>query len=490
MNQTFRWSLVWTAIALAPGIAAAANSAAAPARKPNIVFILADDLGYRDVGCYGSKFYETPHIDRLASQSLRFTDAYAACAVCSPTRASILTGKYPARLHLTDWIPGEGNSPQNKLLIPDWQQFLPLTELTLATALKSTGYATASIGKWHLGGEPYYPEHQGFDLNVAGTHWGQPASYFWPYEGRTHTVAGLKAGGHPGEYLTDRLTDEAERFIEANRDKPFFLYFPHYAVHTPLGGKQALIEKYQAKPVVDEQKNATYAAMIESVDDSVGRILKKLDELGLADHTIVIFNSDNGGLWPYSTSNAPLRAGKAYAYEGGTREPLIVRWPGVTPAGATCQVPVMSIDFFPTLLEIAGVPLERSVDGVSLVPLLKQNGTIHRDSLYWHYPHYWGGHPSRVQPFGAVRTGDWKLIEFYENQRIELYNLADDLGEQHDLAAAQPQKAGELRENLHRWLKSVGAQMPIPNPNYKPGQPGKKTKATLERELRIMAEES
>jgi arylsulfatase A-like enzyme len=420
------------------------------------------------VGCFGSRYYETPNIDRLAGEGMRFTDAYAACSVCSPTRASILTGKYPARLHLTDWIPGEGNSPSHLLRVPDWRQYLPLEEVTIAEALKSAGYVSASIGKWHLGGPAYYPEHHGFDLNVAGTHFGHPAAYFWPYEGKSHTVAGLKAGGQPGEYLTDRLTDEAEHFIERHKDRPFFLYFAHYAVHMPLQAKPAVLKKYQAKTPCGGQKNPVYAAMIESVDESVGRIERKLQSLGIAKKTVVIFMSDNGGLWPMATSNAPLRAGKGYPYEGGIREPLIVKWPANVSPGTVCHVPVGSIDFFPTLLEIAGVKAPGPVDGRSLVALLKQTGSLDRDALYWHYPHYWSG--NRVRPFGAVRCGDWKLIEFYEDMQAELYNLHDDIGETRDLVREKPEQAAQLRRMLHAWRTSVDAQMPPPNPDYRPAQ--------------------
>lgn len=463
-------------------------------KTPNFVFILIDDLGWADVGCDGSKFYETPNIDRLAAGAMRFTDGYAACPVCSPTRASILTGKWPARLHITDWISGEGNRPSQKLTIPEWQKFLPLTETTIAKALKPAGYTSAVIGKWHQGGPDYSPLHHGFDVNVAGGDIGHPASYFWPFgaENNHHRVPGLaERGGKEGDYLTDQLTDEAEKFIAANKDKPFFLYFAHYAVHTPLMAKPDKLAKYKAKTPVDEQKNATYAAMIESMDESVGRILRQLETLGLADNTVVVFTGDNGGLWPQATCNAPLRAGKGYAYEGGTREPFIVKWPGVTKPGATCAVPVCSIDFFPTLLEIAGVPLPNKVDGVSLVPLLKQSGTLDRVALYWHYPHYWGGVPPRVRPFGAIRAGDWKLIEFYEDMNVELYNLKDDLGETRDLASSKPELVSELRARLHAWRESVGAQMPTPNANYKPLVPGaKKGKRVTDAELRVMATES
>ncbi len=455
--------LVVTGLALASGHFASCH--AAEAKRPNFVFILIDDLGWADVGCFGSTYYQTPNIDRLAAQGMRFTDAYAACAVCSPTRASIMTGKYPARLHLTDWIPGEPDIPIHALRSPDWRKYLPLEEVTLAEALKPAGYVCASIGKWHLGGPQYYPEHQGFDLNVAGSSIGHPPSYFWPYEAKANAVPGLKAGGHEGEYLTDRLTDAAERFIEQNKDRPFFLYFAHYAVHVPLQAKPDLVAKYRARSPHGAQTNAVYAAMIESVDDSVGRILRKLDALDIARNTVVVFMSDNGGLWPQATSNAPLRAGKAYPYEGGMREALIIKWPGVTQPHSTCSVPVCSIDFFPTFLEMAGAKLPGPVDGVSLVPLLKQSGSLQREALFWHYPHYWSR--TRVRPYGAVRAGDWKLIEFYEDMRVELYNLKDDLSETHDLAKDKPEKAAALRTLLHNWRQSVDAQMPTPNPDFK-----------------------
>jgi arylsulfatase A len=441
------------------------NSHAAEAKRPNIVFFLIDDLGWADVGCFGSKYYQTPNIDKLAKDGMRFTQAYAACAVCSPTRASVMTGKYPARLHLTDWIPGRGNSSDYPLRIPDWRMFLPLEEVTLAEALKPSGYVSASIGKWHLGGPEYFPEHQGFDVNVAGCDLGHPPSYFWPYEKQARAVPGLKAGGHEGEYLTDRLTDAAEQFLEHSKDKPFFLYFAHYAVHRPLEGKPALVAKYKTRPPHDGQNNATYAAMIESVDDSVGRIMRKLNALGIADKTVVVFMSDNGGLWPQSTSNAPLRAGKGYPYEGGIREPLIIKWPGTTKPGSTCRVPVCSIDFFPTLLEIAEAKLPGPVDGLSLVPLLKQVGSIQRDALFWHYPHYWSD--ARVRPYGVARVGNWKLVEWYEGMRDELYNLQDDPSEAKDLAQTNPAKTAELRAQLDHWRLSVDAQMPTPNPDYK-----------------------
>lgn len=430
-----------------------------PAR-PNFVFVLVDDLGWTDAGCCGSTFYETPAIDRLARQGMRFTDAYAACCVCSPTRASILTGKYPARLHVTDWIAGHVR-PHAKLLAPDWTMYLPHEEVSLATALKSAGYATAAIGKWHLGGEAYRPETHGFDMNFGGDHRGQPPTYFSPYK-----IPSI-ADGPSGEYLTDRLTDQAERFMETNRDRPFFLYLAHYAVHTPLMAKKEIIEKYQAKARPDAaQKNTTYAAMIDSVDQSVDRVTRKLDELGIAERTVVIYTSDNGGLIS-STSNVPLRAGKGSPWEGGTRVPLIVRWPGHVAAGTTCRTPVISVDHYPTLLELASVAGDpkhnAKVDGQSIVPLLEQKGTLARDAIFWHYPHY---HPGGATPYGAVRQGDFKLIEFYEDRRVELYNLKDDLGEKTELSAKMPEKARELQTALADWRAKVGAQMPTPNPKY------------------------
>ncbi|HUT33106.1 MAG TPA: sulfatase [Planctomycetota bacterium] len=447
-------------------LAHAAEGAGGP--KLNFVFFLIDDMGQRDVGCYGSTIYETPNVDRLASQGMRFTDGYAACPVCSPTRASILTGKYPARLHLTDWIAGHRRR-NAKLAVPDWTMYLPHEEVTLAEALKPAGYVSASIGKWHLGGPEYRPESQGFDLNVGGDHRGQPPSYFAPYK-----IPGI-ADGKPGEYLSDRLTDEAVKFIETNRDKPFFLYLPHYAVHTPIQAKKDLTEKFieKGRPAKG-QNSATYAAMIQSVDESVGRVMAKLDELGIADRTVVFFMSDNGGLAAV-TSNAPLRAGKGTLYEGGIREPWIVKWPGVVKPGSTCSVPVTSTDFYPTILEMAGLKADpkQAPDGLSTVPLLKQSGTIERDALYWHYPHY-----HITLPGGAVRCGDWKLIEYFEDGKLELYNLKGDLSETTDLAAKMPEKAAELRKKLDDWRRAVGAQMPTPNPNYDPkrekGAPAKK----------------
>ncbi|HEY9172567.1 MAG TPA: sulfatase [Verrucomicrobiae bacterium] len=454
-RQLWGFSLALAAVALTqlPG-------AAQPAQPPNIIFILVDDLGWTDLGCQGSKFYETPNIDRLAREGMRFTQAYSACTVCSPTRAALMTGKYPARLHVTDWIRGH-DYPKAKLKVPDWTMCLPLEERTIAEVLKEAGYATASIGKWHLGGRQFYPDKQGFDVNLGGCDKGQPPSYFSPYGIPT------LPDGPPGEFLSDRLTDEAIKFIEQNKAKPFFVFVPHYAVHTPLMGKSNVVAKYRAKADTNSpQRNAQYAALVESVDDSVGRLLRRLDELRLAENTVIFFTSDNGGLVLNDvTSNRPLRAGKGSAYEGGVRVPLIVKWPRMTQPGSVCGTPVITPDFFPTLLEVAGLSSspQSVLDGESLVPLLRQSGKLKRDAIYWHYPHY---HPGGATPHSAIRDGDWKLIEFFEDNRVELYNLKDDIGEQADLAAKWPQQAKQLRERLQAWRRQVGAQMPTPNPDY------------------------
>jgi arylsulfatase A-like enzyme len=455
-------------------------------RRPNIIFIIADDLGGRDLGCYGSTFHETPNLDRLAASGMRFTDAYAACSVCSPTRASILTGKYPARLGLTDWLPGRADRPDQKLRRPPIIQQLPLEEVTIAEALKEAGYRTAFMGKWHLGGKGFFPEQQGFDINHGGCQLGHPPSYFSPY-----SIPNLP-DGPPGEYLTDRLTDDALKFIETNKAEPFLLYLSHYAVHNPQQAKPALVEKFKAKAAklpaksgpefVPEgktrarqiQNQPVYAAMLQSLDESVGLILQKLDELGFSEKTIVIFTSDNGGLSTSEgspTSNAPLRAGKGWPYEGGVREPLIVRWPGVTKSGSVCRTPTMSTDYYPTMLEMAGLPLRpgQHVDGISLVPLLKA-GVIPERPLFWHYPHYsnQGGGPC-----GAVRAGNLKLIEWYEDMRAELFDLKSDLEEKHDLSVKMPEQGRALREQLHDWRASVKASMPTPNPSWTPSAGGK-----------------
>ena len=360
---------------------------------------------------------------------------------------------------MTDWIPGH-KKPDAKLRVPAWTQYLRPEELTLAEALREHGYATASMGKWHLGGEAHFPEKHGFDRNVAGTHQGQPPSYHSPYK-----IATL-ADGPAGEYLTDRLAAEAARYIEENKDRPFFLYLPHYAVHTPLQARKEKVEKYQAKAKAGGHSNAVYAAMIESMDEGVGTILAKLEELKIAERTVVVFTSDNGGLLRI-TSNAPLRAGKGSAYEGGVRVPLIVSWPGEIRAGAVCDTPAITPDLASTLLELAGVKVDaaRFVDGVSLAPLLRGKGDVKREAIYWHYPHY---HPGGATPYGALRRGSEKLIEFFEDGRCELYDLAEDPGEAKDLAAARPERVRELMKDLAGWREAVEAQMPSGNPGFKP----------------------
>jgi len=444
----------------------------------NVIFMLIDDLGATDFGCTGSRFYETPNIDRLASQGMRFTQGYAACTVCSPTRAAVMTGKYPARLHITDWIKGH-NRPKAKLRIPDWTMYLPLEEITIAERLHAAGYVTAHVGKWHLGDAPYYPEHQGFDLNVGGTHMGAPGSYFWPYGTGERRVP--LEGGQEGEYLTDRLTDEAIRFIEAHRERPFFMYFAHYAVHTPLQAKPELVAHYEKKVAeaqargddLDGQQCPVYAAMIHSLDENVGRLMDCLDRLGIAERTVVFLTSDNGGLVLPAcqkrpvTHNIGLRAGKGSAYEGGVRVPWIVRWPGVVAPGSVCHEPVISIDAYPTILEITGVAdaEDHHSDGISIVPLLTQQKVFAKRAIYWHYPHY---HPGGATPYSAVRDGDWKLIEFFEDNHVELYNLKEDPEESQDLAGRIPEKAESLRTQLHRWREEVKAQLPTPNPDYQP----------------------
>ncbi len=442
---------------------AAGMAAAFQQKRPNVIFLLVDDLGWRDFGCYGNTFHETPNIDRMASEGVRFTNAYAACPVCSPTRASIMTGKYPARLHLTDWIPGRKQWPAAKVITPEFEQQLPLAEVTVAEALKPLGYRTASIGKWHLGTEPFWPDKQGFDLNVAGTQRGSPASYFGPFD-----LPNLK-GGTRDDYITEKLSDAADKFIEESASKaPFFLYFPEFAVHIPLQARQAAVEKYRARLGGKDFPNPIYAAMVESTDQALGRLRATLARLKMADNTVIIMTGDNGGLrfegerkQPV-TDNSPLRAGKGHLYEGGIREPLLVYWPGVTKAGQVIDTPVCSVDYLPTIAAMAGARSPR-VDGVSIAGLLRGQGAPKREALYWHYPHYsnQGGVPG-----GAVRKGDWKLIEFYEDGRLELFNLKDDPGERRNLVKKEPKKAAELHALLKRWRTEVKASMPAPNPNY------------------------
>jgi len=456
-------------------LAASAAGQTVTPPKLNIVLFLIDDLGWRDIGANGSTFYQTPHIDRLAREGVRFSDAYAACAVCSPTRAAVLTGKYPARLMLTDWLPSGRWHPKARLQSGRFLRGLPLEEVTIAEALREAGYRTANIGKWHLGSEPFsLPEHHGFDVNVAGNAHGAPGSFFFPYEGDwSIPTTGLRAkwnvlpDGKPGEYLTDRLTDEAVKFIRANRERPFFLYFPHYGVHTPLQAKKEIIAKYEKIPEAQRQGSPIYAAMVESVDDSVGRVVATLKELGLEQSTMIVFTSDNGGFYN-ATSNAPLRANKGAYYEGGIRVPLIVKWPGVAQPGRVSAEPVTSTDLYPTLLAAAGQAPRPNQhrDGLNLQPVLADSGTLGRAALYWHFPHY-NEHPSSV-PSSVIRKGSWKLIETFDPAGVELYNLADDLGEQRNVLTEQATIVADLRRDLEAWRQSVGAEMMQPNPEYDP----------------------
>jgi arylsulfatase A len=447
---------------LAIAILVSAHAVAAPVDpRPNIIFILVDDLGATDAACFGSKFYQTPNTDHLALDGVKFTQAYAACTVCSPSRASIITGRYPATLHLTDWIPGHFR-PWAKLRIPAWTQQLPHDVPTLPQALHNSGYVSAAIGKWHLGEDG--PERYGFDIAIANNGKGQPASYFPPYKNPN------LSDGPKDEFLTDRLTTEAEKFIEQNKDHPFFLYFAHYAVHQPIAGKPDVVAKYRIRvDANDPQHNPVYAALVESVDDSVGRLRAKLEELKLSERTVVIYTSDNGGLTQgQTTANLGLRAGKGSAYEGGVRVPAIAFAPGINKPGTVNETPVISLDWNSTILELAGSKPLDGAQGVSLVPLLRGESIPPRP-LFWHYPHY---HPGGATPYSAVRDGDWRLVEFFEDEHVELYNLNTDPEEQHDLAAAEPKKAAELRSELQAWRSHVGAQLPTPNPDYDPAKHG------------------
>jgi arylsulfatase A len=486
---------------------------------PNVVFFLVDDLGWRDVGCFGSEFYETPNIDRLASEGVRFNQAYATCHVCSPTRASILTGKYPARLHLTDWLPGRGEFPFQQFQNAEIHQHLPYEETTIAEALKANGYSTAIFGKWHLGEEPSGPTQHGFDVQVPQWNKGWPkAGYHAPFK-----MDGLSDSD--GDYLTDRLTDEALAYIEQNKNQPFFLYLSHFAVHDPIHGRPDLVEKYRKKlstqpapknpafilegnpdatqpltrteldrlikqsthqghrvlpqrtiKIKQQQDNIQFAAMVEAMDQSLGRVLAKLEALHIADNTVVIFFSDNGGMSAanfgnpervvndtqldraYSTSNLPLRGAKGWLYEGGIRVPMIVKWPGSSKAGTVCEEPVISTDFYPSILEMTGLvsSVEASPDGVSFVSALK-GAPFKRQPLYWHFPHY--SNHGMQSPGGAIRDGDYKLLEYFENNGVQLFNLKNDPGEQHDLAKVHPERTTKLLAMLRHWRQDVSARM-------------------------------
>lgn len=489
------------------GLIAVSSVSALSAEKnkvpTNVIFFLADDLGWTDLGCYGSKFYETPNIDRLAHEGMLFTNAYAACPVSSPTRASFQTGKYPARIGITDFIKGRYHIPQKRKeiqqncpVLPVENIFnLPLTEVTIAEVLKQQGYQTAHIGKWHLAEDSLnFPQYQGYDINIAGCGKGSPGpgGYFVPYNNPE-----LK-DGPKGEYLTDRLGDECVKILQKFKDKPFFINFPFYQVHLPLIGKPDKVQYFTDKAhkmgldtiqnIFNEnpdwkanqpfkelnfheriiQSNPVYAAMISSMDENVGKVIKELKRLGLYENTIIIFTSDNGGLSTAEsspTSNFPLKAGKGHLYEGGIREPLIAKWTNHFPAGKKSENLVSSVDYFPTILDLLNIklPKELKIDGVTVKPSFCGNKQD-RGPIFWHYPHYpnQGGRPA-----GAIREGDYKLIEFFDNGNIELYNLKNDIGETHNLADSDKKTAEILLKKLHDWRISVNAKMPTKNTNFK-----------------------
>jgi arylsulfatase A-like enzyme len=463
-------------------------------KKPNIVFILIDDLGWKDLSCYGSKFYETPNIDKLQKEGIYFTNAYAACPLCSPTRASILTGKYPAKVGVTNVI---GANAKGVLIDAPHLDYLPLSEKTLASALKEGGHNTWHVGKWHLGSKKYYPQNHGFDKNIGGCHWGMPLNgYFSPWGIET------LEDGPKGEYLTDRLTDEAIKLIkESDSSKPFFLNLCYYSVHVPIQAKESYIEKYRKKakemgldkiktfevgekmpaeyvvPLLTRQvrifrrliqSDPVYAAMIEILDENIGRLVQTIDETGQADNTIIVFTSDNGGLSTSQdcpTTNHPLSEGKGWMYEGGIREPLIIKWPETITPGSVCNVPVTSPDFYPTLLEACDLPPnpEQHSDGVSLIPLIEGGDKLDREAIFWHFPHYGG---MGGTPFSSVRMGNYKLIEFFEDDRLELYNLKEDISEKSNLIKEYPKIAEKMHKRLVDWRNNVKAKIPKPNPNW------------------------
>ena len=462
-RRDFLKSVAFGAAAVSMPIFLRPSSGAPIKARPNIVFIMIDDLGWMDLHCQGNERLETPNIDRLARQGMRFTDAYAAAPVCSPTRAANMTGLSPARLGLTTHIPDRTDfQPDNAVLrSAKTLDYLPLNHVTIAERLKETGYATAFMGKWHLSGksgkggkgeQKYEPQYQGFDINIGGCAYGGPPTYFDPY--RIYNIPPRRKG----EYLPDRLGDEAMKFIRSNRNKPFFVALWNYTVHWPMEAPANLIEKYKDR-VGPGIKDARYAAMIEAMDAAMGRLFALLDELKLAENTLVIFTSDNGG---YSgvADNRPLREGKGTLYEGGIRVPLIVRWPGVVPEKTTCPTPVISTDFYPTLLAAAGLSPrpDKTLDGESIMPLLTQNAPLKRKSIFFHYPNYAWHKSNRL---GAViRRGDYKLIERYDDGSVELYNLAEDISEKKDLARKMPERAAKMKVRLDAWLKDTGALMP------------------------------
>ena len=439
--------------------------------KPNVIMILVDDMGWTDLGLYGSDLYQSPNIDKLGEEGVMFTNSYAACTVCSPTRAAIVTGKYPARLNVTDWIEGH-KFPWAKMNVPDWTMYLPDEEYTMAEAFKDAGYKTAHFGKWHLGEkEENWPENHGFDLNVGGWKKGAPNrrpkdgynGYFSPY-GNPRLEDGPE-----GEYLTERLSQEVCDYIESNSEAPFFVNLWLYNVHTPLQAKEEKIAKYDS--LIDpsaRHRNATYAAMVEHTDDAVGNIINTLKEKGLYENTIILFSSDNGGLIGKNpkkpvTNNSPLRTGKGDIYEGGVRIPTILYAPNTLAKSKRVDEPIISMDYYPTLMELAGISSEKinaqTVDGKSMVSLIEETEND-REAVYWHYPHY---HQEGGVPYSAVRDGNWKLIENFETNSFELYNLENDISEQNNLIETEPEKAETLKVKLSKWRDEVDAQYATPN---------------------------
>lgn len=459
-------------LAGAAALSTVPRALAQPGKPPNIVVLLVDDLGWGDFGCYGSTFHETPNIDAFARESLKFTDAYAAGPVCSPSRAGLMTGQAPARVHITDYIPGS-RMKGKKLIDAPILDALPAGTPTLGTEMKKLGYQTCYVGKWHLGGEGSLPENFGFDINYGGDAHGEPSwpsHYFGPFE--AHNLSGYSKN----DYLTEVLSDKADSFLEkaTQSSRPFFLYLAEYAVHMPLMARDALVEKYRRKNGGKNQPDPVYAAMVETVDAALGRLRARLKSLGIEQNTIIILTSDNGGisylagkLQPMA-DNGPFRAGKGFLYEGGIREPLVINWPGVTHPGTTTDVPVTFQDFMPTLLHMAGgSAVPQPCDGIDLVPLIRDPAQatpeLRERPLFWHYPHY---HGQGGTPASAMREGDWKLVEWLEDGHIELYNLRMDSGERYPLAMPYEKRAREMLAKLHAWRREVNAPMPSPNPAY------------------------
>ncbi|MDO5977448.1 sulfatase [Flavivirga spongiicola] len=453
-------------------------------KKTNFVFILVDDLGWTDLGYSGSDFYETPNIDSLSKKSILFTNAYASGSVCSPSRASIMSGKHPARSNMTDWIPGD--DPDNKMLLgPKDLDELPLEEKTIAEVLKENGYATFFAGKWHLGRDGFFPEDQGFEINKGGYHRGSPNSYYSPYNNPK------LADGSNGEYLTDRLTNESIKFINERNNNPFFLMLSYYSVHTPIQPSKRNIEKFNDKlkrmggekvEIIDEgiaqttinQRNPAYASMVYALDENIGKLIKALKDKGIYDNTTVIFTSDNGGLstlnknsnWVGPTSTLPLRGGKGWLYEGGIRVPLLVKPAKHNDKQRIVDAPVIGHDFYPTILSQAKIqkPKDYVLDGYDISKLFNKNTELDRKEIFWHYPHY---HGSGWAPGAAIRQGHWKLIEFYETNSVELYDLSKDISEKNELSSQYPEKVKSLRDKLHHLQKSMNAKAATLNPKYK-----------------------